>query len=386
MTLSAQAQQLHELAIQNSGGLDDFGDVDSYSEGLHVLLDSLNTEAQLNEFGVESLYGTVVGYLIARLVAEAGFKAVPGVADIAITEPFFIVGLPRSGTTASHRLLASDPRHQALEMWLGFSPQPRPPRETWESNPAYSVFNERLNSSRTGTPQGRGLHYLRADLADECHHLTAQMFVANSFPSTANVPSYVRWLADNDYKAAMHRHKQNLQLIGSTSPEKRWVLKNPGYTGALPGIFDAYPDARVIVMHRDPVETIPSVCNVIQYFQSPTSPLESGRPLADLMLDMLGGDIDRFLAQREQFADRIVEVYYRDYVKDPIAMMRSVYERYEMDFDSTAEAAMRAEYEISISGDRAPSGSYSPADFGMTPEEIDERFADYLAAYPRLRD
>lgn len=386
MTLSEQARQLHAAAIENSGGLSDFGDLDGYTEGLEVLLDSLNTEAELTQDGAEAVFGGVVGYLIARLVAQAGLKAVPGVGEIPITAPFFITGLPRSGTTASHRLLAADPRHQALEMWLGFSPQPRPPRETWPDNPAYSVFAERLNSGLQGTAEGRALHYLSAELPDECHHLTAQMFVGNSFPSLANVPSYVEWLGRNDYTAAMARHKLNLQLIGSTSPEKRWVLKNPGYLGALPGLFRVYPDAMVIVMHRDPVETIPSVCSVIQFYQGATSPRQRGRALVDTQLQMLSADTERFLAHREQYADRIVDVLYRDYVADPIGTMRQVYERFGLAFDDRAEQAMRAEYELSISGDRAPRHRYALADFGLTREEVDERFAGYLAAFPGIRD
>src|SRR6476660_564304 len=121
-----------------SAGRTDVGTVDdNYREALGVLLESFRRDADLTEFGSKMNRFFVRNALVARLVSEAAFKQYPRHADVAIERPIFVTGLPRTGTTAIHRLLAADPRHQGLELWLAEFPQPRPARETWSQNPVF---------------------------------------------------------------------------------------------------------------------------------------------------------------------------------------------------------------------------------------------------------
>ena len=376
--------QLHEAATLASGGLDDFGSND-YVPGLEVLLDSLESEAALTVPGAQEIHGVVLGALIGRLTSEAGWKTVPAHTEVPIRQPIFVTGLARSGTTAIHRLLAADPGHQALEMFLGVAPQPRPPREEWTQNPAFTALDARLRTGLQGTAEGRAIHFLSAELPDECHLLTGQSFLANSFPSVAHVPSYVDWLADQDWTGAMQRHRRNLQLIGSTSPEKRWVLKNPGHLRALDGILAAYPDAIVIQMHRDPKQTIASVASVIQYFEGHTSPLQNGAALGRFQLEMFARDAETFLVARERHDPKhIVDIYYPDFVADPVGTVEGFYLDLGLPYNQGVRRALEEEYRVSTTGDRAPRHACSLADFGLTAEEVDERFAVYLDAHPSV--
>ena len=128
-------EDLHSSATRATG-LDDFGDTE-YLEPLGILLDSYRSEAGLTEIGSKMFRFFLKGALVARLLSEASWKANPGYADVEVTRPIFVTGLPRTGTTALHRLLAADPAHQGVEMWLAEFPQPRPPRDTWSDNPVY---------------------------------------------------------------------------------------------------------------------------------------------------------------------------------------------------------------------------------------------------------
>lgn len=304
----------------------------------------------------------------------------PQHADVPVRQPIFVTGLPRSGTTAIHRLLAADPAHQALEMWLGISPQPRPPRADWPANPAFAAVDGRLRAGRQGTAQGRAMHYLSAELPDECHLLTAQSFMANSFPSIAHVPGYVAWLGERDWAPAMLRHRRNLQLIGATTPERRWILKNPGHLAAVDGILAAHPDAIVVHMRRDPREAIASVASVIQFFQGHTSPLQNGAALGHFQLDMLARDVEAFETSRARHDPaRFVDVDYREFVADPVGTVRGIYERHGLPYDEHVQRALEEEHRVGTSGERAPRHSYSLADFGLTAEQVDERFPDYLS-------
>src|SRR6202163_4590554 len=126
---------LHASAVK-ACGLDDFGvDDDNYREALGVLLESFRHDADLTELGSKMNRFFVRNALVARLVSEAAWKQYPQHADVAIEQPIFVTGLPRTGTTALHRLLSADPRHQGLELWLHEFPQPMPPRETSSANP-----------------------------------------------------------------------------------------------------------------------------------------------------------------------------------------------------------------------------------------------------------
>ncbi len=156
-------------------GLDDFGtDADNYVEALSVLLDSYRRDADFTELGSKMSRFFLRNALVARLLSEASWKQYPQHADIAITAPIFVTGLPRTGTTALHRLLCGDPRHQGLELWLAEFPQPRPPRETWPQNPVFMELQSRFAKAHEENPDYTGLHYMTADEVEECWQLLRQ--------------------------------------------------------------------------------------------------------------------------------------------------------------------------------------------------------------------
>ena len=156
-------EDLHASATK-ACGLDDFGsDDDNYREALAVLLDSFARDAELTEFGSKMNRFFVRNALVARLVSEAAFKQYPEHSDVPIVRPIFVTGLPRTGTTALHRLLAADPRHQGLELWLAEFPQPRPPRETWADNPVFAQLDAQFTKAHNENPDYTGLHYMTAD-------------------------------------------------------------------------------------------------------------------------------------------------------------------------------------------------------------------------------
>src|ERR1700730_2124471 len=149
----ATVAELHASATKLTG-LDDFGaDDDNYREALGVLLDSYQLEAGLTVLGSKMNRFFLRGALVARLLSQSAWKQYPEHADVAIQRPIFVTGLVRTGTTALHRLLGADPAHQGLHMWLAEFPQPRPPRETWDSNPFYSQLHTQITQQHTGKPR-----------------------------------------------------------------------------------------------------------------------------------------------------------------------------------------------------------------------------------------
>jgi hypothetical protein len=239
-------EDLHESASRLVG-LDDFGgDEDNYREALGVILDSYQREAGLTPFGSKISRVYLRGALAARLLSQAAWRQYPHYADVAIERPIFVTGLPRTGTTALHRLLTADPAHQGLEMWLAEYPQPRPPRESWDANPVYRQLEEQFEQHHVEHPEFMGLHYMSAGEVEECWQLLRQSVHSVAYETLAHIPSYAHWLAKQDWTPTYRRYRKNLQLIGLNDVGKRWVMKNPSHLFALDALMATFPDALVV--------------------------------------------------------------------------------------------------------------------------------------------
>jgi hypothetical protein len=370
-------EDLHASATKITG-LTDFGSGE-YLEGLQVLLDSYATEAGLTPFGNSIKRAFLRGALVARALSEAAWKQYPEHANVAIERPIFVTGLPRTGTTALHRLLTEDPAHQGLEMWLTEFPQPRPPRETWADNPVYQRIQSAFEQHHIERPEFMGVHYMSADQVEECWQILRQSLTSISYECLANVPTYAAWLDRQDWTDAYQRHRRNLQLIGLPDAGRRWVLKNPSHLFALNALFEAYPDALVIQTHRAPRIAMASVCSLNEKATDGWSDVFRGDVVGERQLDTWARGLDRFMVDRAKHdPSRFYDVHYDDFVANPIGTVESIYAHFDLPYTDEAKAAMQALHTESRSGGRAPSHRYGLADFGLTGEQVDERFADYL--------
>nr|WP_090279844.1 sulfotransferase [Mycolicibacterium komanii]CRL75901.1 sulfotransferase family protein [Mycolicibacterium komanii] len=368
-------EDLHASATK-ACGLDDFGsDDDNYREALTVLLESYRRDADLTEFGSKMQRFFVRNALVARLVSEAAWKQYPQHADVAIERPIFVTGLPRTGTTAIHRLLAADPRHQGLELWLAEFPQPRPPRETWSENPVFAQLDAQFSKAHAENPDYTGLHYMTADEVEECWQLLRQSLHSVSYETLAHIPTYSRWLAEQDWTKPYQRHRRNLQLIGLNEPEKRWVLKNPSHLFALDALFKTYPDALVIQCHRPPETIMASMCSLAQHTTEGWSNTFIGETIGRDSLETWSRGLELFNSERTKHDP--AQFYDLDYfalIKDPVGAVADIYRAFGIEFTDEARDAMTATHEESKKGPRAPKHTYSLADYGLTDDEVKERF------------
>ncbi len=210
---------LHASASRVTG-LTDFGNPD-YREGLEVLLESYARDAELTPLGSKISRSFLRGALVARLLSEAAWRQYPEHAEVPIERPIFVTGLPRTGTTALHRLLTADPAHQGLQLWLTEVPQPRPPLASWPSNPVFQGIEAAYRRHHVEHPEFMGVHFMSAGEVEECWQLLRQSMQSVSYESLAHLPTYSRWLAGQDWAPAYARHRRNLQLIGLPDREKR---------------------------------------------------------------------------------------------------------------------------------------------------------------------
>jgi hypothetical protein len=374
----ATANELHALASQVTG-LSDFGP-DDYADGLEVLLGSLERDAELTARGRKVMRAMLRGALAARLVSEAGWAAHPAYAQVPVERPLFVTGLPRTGTTALHRLLAADPAHQGLELWLAEAPQPRPPRQTWADNPVFRYIQAGCERHHVEHPEFMGVHYMAADQVEECWQLLRQSMRSISWECLAHLPSYSAWLRGQDWTGAYRRHRRNLQLIG-LGTGRRWVLKNPSHLFALDALLAVYPDALIVQTHRSPEVAIASVCSLAAQATAGWSDTFAGEVIGRDQLELWASGLERFGTERARHdpdpSSRFFDVSYDDLVADPVGTAEAVYAHFGLPFGGAAADAMRA---LSTGGRALAAHRYTLADFGLTGEQVEERFGPAIIA------
>ncbi|TNC24099.1 sulfotransferase family protein [Amycolatopsis alkalitolerans] len=372
-------EDLHASATRFTG-LDDFG-TDEHREGLAVLLESYERDASLTPFGKRVKRAFLRGALVARLLSEAAWKAHPGYADVPVERPIFVTGLPRTGTTALHRLLTADPAHQGLEVWLTEVPQPRPPRATWAENPVFQRIQAGYEQHHIEHPEFLGAHEMSADQVEECWQLLRQTVKSVSYECLAYLPTYSEWLRTQDWTDAYQRHRRNLQLIGLPDKDKRWVLKNPSHLFALDALLAVYPDALIIQTHRAPRTIIASVCSLNEQASREWSTAFHGSVVGQAQLELWARGAEKFLDDRPRYDQaQFCDVYYEDFVADPIGTVESIYRHFGLPFGEDARTAMTA---LSRESASRPGHRYALADFGLTADQVDERFARYQEAHAR---
>ena len=364
---------LHASATKITG-LADFG-ADDYRDGLAVLLDSCAHEAGLTEAGTKVFRAFLRGALVARLFSEAGWARYPEHAGVAIERPIFVTGLPRTGTTALHRLLTADPAHQGLELWLTEVPQPRPPRDTWERDPVFGRIQAAYERHHAAHPEFMGVHYMAADQVEECWQLLRQSMRSVSYECLAHLPSYSAWLAGQDWTGAYRRHRRNLQLIGLPDRGRRWVLKNPSHLFALDALLRVYPDALVIQTHRAPRAAIASACSLAAQASAGWSPVFTGEVIGRDQLELWARGLECFTAVRARHDPaRFCDVSYDEFVEHPIRTVEAIYAHFGLTLSAAARDAMRAPQTQGAPAPARPAHRYALSDFGLTDDEVDERF------------
>jgi Sulfotransferase family len=371
-------EDLHASAARRTG-LTEFG-ADDYTDGLAVLLDSCAAEAGFTPLGAKAQRAFLRGVLTARLFSEAAWQAHPEYAQVPVERPVFITGLPRTGTTALHRLLTADPASQGLEMWLAQVPQPRPPRQTWPDNPVFQYIQAGFSRHHEEHPEFMGVHYMAADQVEECWQLLQQSMRSISFETLAYVPGYSAWLRGQDWTGAYRRHRGNLQVIGLHDGGRRWVLKNPSHLFALDALLAAYPDAIVIQTHRSPRTAIASACSLAAHASAGWSPDFSGPVIGRTQLDLWARGLSLFTAERGRHDQaRFYDVRYDDLVADPAGTVEAIYGHFGLPLTGAAADAVRSLAASSRAGGES-AHRYTLGEFGLSGEEVDERFGAYAGA------
>lgn len=374
--VDAEASML-EAASKAAGGASDLGE-DDFRDGLSILLRSYDEESRLNPFGRWMVTQQLTGIFRGRLEAERWRKEQPAIFGGEVQRPIFILGLPRTGTTALHALLAQDPANQALEYWLASSPKPRPAREQWDKDPRFKEAAQGLGLTYWLDPGLKAIHLLTADGPEECRLLLQHTFRDDSFECNSTLPSYSKWYASCDMRPAYRRHKELLKLIGSPTPQRRWVLKYPAHLRRLRELLDVYPDACIVQTHRDPARVLPSLCSLIAGWRGIYEDAPDRRAIAAWVVELWARTMEDAMAMRRELGEqRFFDVPFGETVEDPASAIGRVYAHFGLAYPEQTADGLR-QWHRSHPQHRHGEHRYSAADFGLEAGAIRERFSAYI--------
>lgn len=377
-TLEA-AGLMHEA--ERVTGLTDWGDP-LFREPLQILTEALRNEAQLHELGVRRAHRRLLDGLCARLQLVAERQRDPGIADEVIRRPIFVIGLPRAGTTFLHSLLSKDPAHRSPSTWEMRVPSPPPDEHTYPTDPRIAETDAVLQFEGFMDSRLQAIHPFSARRAEECNFMWEASLLTVNYGAFWNVPSYGRYLYSTDFTPVYREHRQFLQHLQRRFRRERWVLKSPAHSAWLPQLLAVYPDACIVQCHRDPAKVLPSLSsNLVALRRLFSDRPESGDfGMAQLQADSMA-TISRVRA-RPEAKGRFFDAHYLDVQADPLAVVRRIYEFFELDFPAATETAMTrwlaADRDQHAKGGRH---SYSPEQYGIEVAAIDAAMGDYIREY-----
>lgn len=372
---SLEESSLLEAAEQRTGLLD-FGEP-SFREPLQVLLRSIESEARLHALGRLITRERLVSTLANRMRIAEALRREPAIRARPTLAPIVIVGLPRTGTTLLHRLLASDRRIRALASWEALSPA-RLPGDADDAR-RIRVAEQSERGLAFMAPDFFAVHPIDAHAPEEDVLLLDLSLRSTVAESTLRVPTFSRWLEEQDQRPAYETLKETLQLLQhqrGTAAQERWVLKTPHHLEWLDVLLEVFPDATLVWTHRDLDEVVPSFCSMLAHargvFSDHVDPREIGRSWLRKGARM----VERALEVRARAPERFVDVRYEELVRDPVAVVRTIEERAGMTFTREAEQAARDRLRTERKN-RHGEHVYRLADFGLGPAELERAFAGY---------
>ena len=357
----------------------DFGG-DSWREGLGRLLAAIEGEGAPNEIGVQAVKEMVLQFLTNRREVEGWRRKHPEIADEVIEAPLFSIGMVRTGTTALSFLLDQDPENRSLLHWQAIAPCPPPETAHLKDDPRIEEVGVRMHTTGMATRE-KALIELLPDGPAECLHLLGLDFKSGHFEGMFNIPSYHDWLFSSDLTSAYEWHKKTLQLLQWRAPTKRWMLKYPSHTIALPAIVGVYPNARFVVTHRDPVKSITSVCSLVHKGAGALWAKEDLTFLGSQWTAIVEEQLRRMMRFRaDDAAGRFIDFSNDELVRAPMPTLERLYDW----MGAEITPAARAGFEERVTSN--PKGvygehKYSPETYGLDVGELRDRFRFYTDHY-----
>jgi Sulfotransferase family len=379
----ATPDDLLKLAAQRTGLTET--ESDSWRDGLAIMLDDLNNSPAFTPYGRERVLEDATGALGRRLQIHAYIQAHPEVLEAPVQRPLIVLGMPRTGTTVISYLLDRDPARRSLLHWQCVDPIPPASTETLRTDPRCVALLEEQRKILEMVRQANVPlpHWEDADGPTEDMFIHNQDFKGLSWDSFLSTSRYYKWLfEETDMTSTYEYQKRYLQVLQSTAPGT-WSLKMPSHSVHIDTLLKVFPDARLVWAHRDPYKATGSLANLWKLpkgmvLQPDAIDLEAmGRDA----MDQMRYHVERPLRARDRIGDeRFFHMYYHEMMRDPMDVMRRIYEWADDPLTAETEARMQ-NWLAAHPQDRFALNTYSLDQYGLTVQQLEPVFAEYLDTF-----
>ncbi|MGV0578516.1 sulfotransferase [Mycolicibacterium elephantis] len=373
------ADVLHAKAVAETG-LDDFG-ADDYRERLDVFLAALQEIPHLHAAGVVNFHAQLLQWLKNRLLLTDLLHRHPEIRDIELVAPIVIAGLPRTGTTHLHNLLAAGPTFRTIPYWESNEPFPLPSEIGVEPDPRRTRMDAAVEFMNAVMPHFALMHEMTTDHVHEEIQLLANDFSSMLFETLAHVPRWRDYYLIHDQTPHYEHLKTQLKALQFLRGGRRWLLKSPQHLEQLPVLNHVFPDVVMIVTHRDPVPVVLSMLAMLAYSArmhcSPVPVDDIAASWVDRLELMLGALIrDRDVIPPQ----RSIDVRFDDFMADEMGTAAAIYDLAGESLGGEARAAMLGYLEGHQRG-RLGRVATSAQMFGLDERELQARFSPYIERF-----
>ena len=351
---------------------------DDYTEPLNILINSANKNNKFNLFGSIAFKNQLKDRLKVR---KEIYKLTKNQNLPMPANPIFVTGLPRSGTTFLFNLLSLDRNHRSPLYWEIMNPLPLATsghQKKWRQN----KINFQLKFARTIIPKLRAMHHIRGETPEECMLIATMNIRSIVYLCMADVPEYAEYLKSCSFESVFLWHKRFLQVLEITKRPKRWLLKDPSHIGHIPEILSAYPNAKFINIHRDPVESIGSFCSLTKNVRLGFSKSVDKNSIGEMVLDFWKHKTYKGMSDKENLhSNQIANISYPQFINDPISSIKEAYIKLGLDMDIKTENNMER-YLVNQKNLKKQKHAYALEEFGLTSEIVQDRFKKYIETKP----
>lgn len=360
-------------------GLSDFGsDVETLKVDLQRFMEAVEREGLLSPAAFDQQIALVRRRLENRLQIEAWYAAHPELAHAQVDLAASITGLPRTGTTALVNIMSLDEQFRPLRTWEQDQPCPPPVLAEEAEDPRRLAAVARRDYMARERPDMMAMHLFDPDATEEDVEILGLSFQAQQYAMP--IFSYHAWWRTADLSTGFAYHRRVLRLLQSRRPPNRWLLKAPAHCFHLEALTSAYPDARMIVTHRDPAKSVPSAISMVASLQAAAGkvqPEEIGRRATEHF--RVG--TERAMASRARLGEhRFFDLHHAEFVADPFGSIERVYDFLDLKLTSKTLAKMEAWHAQNRSGAHG-SHRYTPEEYGLTAAQIRKDFTPYIERY-----
>ena len=373
------ADALHARASADTG-LHDFGAGD-YRERLDVYLAALREIDGLHAAGVVNFYGQLLQLLKNRLLFTDLLRRHPEIDDIELQPPVVIAGLPRTGTTHLHNLLAAPPTFRTMPYWESVEPFPLPAEAGVEPDPRRARMDVAVAVINTVMPHFPLMHEMTTEHVHEEIQLLANDFSTMFFETLADVPRWRDYYHAHDQTPHYEYLARQLKAMQFLRGGRRWLLKSPQHLEQVPVLDRVFPGRIVVFTHRDPVPVALSMIAMITYSARMHRTPVPVHQIAASWIDRLEQMLTALVRDRDTIGpQRSVDIRFDDFMANELGVAEHVYALACEPFTEEARTAI-AGYLAGHQRGRLGNVETSWEMFGLTEEDLRARFAPYVERF-----